>query len=75
MAACAVCLTIVLFQGGAPSTWAVGFMLAGGHMLVFAAMRVLRVRVPTAAEARRRVLDAHARLLQVSSTSVDDRRR
>lgn len=55
---------------GAPGPAAVMLGMLAAQGLLFAAMRVLRGRVPTAAEARLRVVDAHERLATAASAAA-----
>lgn len=55
---------------GAPGPAAVMLGMVAGQGVLFAAMRALRGRVPTAAEARLRVVDAHTRLSQAAARAL-----
>lgn len=65
---------VLAHRVGAPSFGAVMLGVAAGQGLLFAAMRVLRGRVPTPAEARLRIVDAHARLVHAATASPPDAR-
>ena len=54
--------SVLATLAGAPTGGAVMLGMMAGQGLLFAAMRVLRGRAPTPAEARLRIVDAHDRL-------------
>lgn len=63
---------VLAHLAGAPGFGPAVLGTMAGQGVLFAAMRVLRGRVPTAAEARLRVVDAHARLAGRSTTNLPD---
>lgn len=60
---------VLAHLAGAPGFGPVVLGTMAGQGVLFAAMRVLRGRVPTAAEARLRVVDAHDRLAHATLTT------